>query len=249
MIGTVLLILVGACGGSGDLPRDFSEIAVGEAVMAPAPSGLTATLTVSTSIDAVCAVAFGQTKELGHLATDQDMGGVGHDDHQAILTGLTPDTEYFYRLQGVGSDGRLFQGEILTFRTPPAPAATGDNAALGADVVDVSSEFSASFAATNAVDGVAATEWSSAGDGDDAFITVDLGRVVDVVAVGFETRSMGDGTATTETFSVTVDGVTYGPFAVGRAAITFSGQIIRFDVERSTGGNTGASEIAVYVGQ
>lgn len=216
--------------------------------MTPAASGRTATLTVETSIDAVCAVAFGETEALGNLATDQDMGGVGHDDHSAVLTGLTPDTEYFYRLQGVGSDGRLYQSDLMTFRTPPGDAAPTEDANLarGAMIVDVSSEFSAAFAAVNAVDGDPATEWSSRGDGDDAYITIDLGRPVVVTAVAFETRSMADGSAIAETFTVTVDGVTYGPFDVGLAPVDFTAQTIRFDVATSTGGNTGAHEIAVF---
>ncbi|MEX0827042.1 MAG: hypothetical protein WD184_09880 [Acidimicrobiia bacterium] len=79
---------------------------------------------------------------------------------------------------------------------------------------------------------------------------IDLGRAVDVVAVGFHTRSMSDGTATTEAFTVTVDGDDiYGPFPVGRSDVAFTGQIIRFDVTTSTGGNTGAAEIEVFAGQ
>jgi len=124
-----------------------------------------------------------------------------------MLTGLTPDTEYFYRLQGVGPDGRLYQSELLTFTTLSAPESTapGKNVALGAQVIEVSSEFSAAFGAANAVDGDLATEWSSAGDGDSSFITIDLGSVQDLIGVEFLTRTMGDGSATTETFYVVVD--------------------------------------------
>ena len=68
-------LLLPACGGSTDHeePLDFSEIAVGEPVMSPAASGLTATFTPETSIDAVCAVAYGETQALGRLATDQEI--------------------------------------------------------------------------------------------------------------------------------------------------------------------------------
>lgn len=244
-----LSIVVTACGGTTDGVIAFDEIARGEAVMTSASSGLTASLTVETTIDAVCAVAFGETEDLGHLATDLDMGGVGHSDHAAVLSGLRPNTEYFYRLQGVAADGRLFQSELMTFRTPEATdaAANDGNVAVGAAVVDFSSQFSSAFAATLAIDGNLNTEWSSRGDGDDAFITIDLGRLAEITAVGFETRSMSDGTATTETFTVTIDGATFGPFPVGTAGVDTSGQVIRFDVHSSTGGNTGASEVQVYV--
>lgn len=128
---------------------------------------------------------------------------------------------------------------------PPAP-----NVAVGAAVSAVSSEFSDAFAASNAVDGSGATEWSSAGDGDDAFIEIDLGDVYAIEGVGFRTRSMTDGTAVTTSFTITVDGTTYGPFDAGPGLsiglVEFEGRIIRFDVATSTGGNTGAIEVEVY---
>lgn len=247
----LIAILAAACqadpGPNGEV-FDFAEIASEGPVIEPDSSGTSATLRVTTSIDAVCAVAFGESEDLGMLATDQEMGGAGHSDHEVVLGGLSPDTEYFYRLQGVGIDGRLYRSELLTFRTPPASEALpGKNVALGADVVEVSSEFSDVFAADNAIDGNQGSEWSSAEDGDDAYLVLDLGRQVEVVAVGFHTRSMTDGSAITETFTVTVDEAdSYGPFPVGRADVSFTGQILRFDVDTSTGGNTGATEIEVF---
>lgn len=218
------------------------------------PSGLSATLTVTTSIDMACAVVFGTTTALGDgIATDTDMAGGAHDDHHVLMTGLEPDTEYYFRVQGSGEDGRLYRSELLTFRTPAAdPAASpGENVAVGAAVVDMSSEFSAAFAAENAVDGDPATEWSSAGDGDDAWITIDLGEPVDVAGIGFRSREMSDGTSIINAFTVTVDdGDPLGPFPAGAglsiADVEFTGQILRFDAVDTTGGNTGAVEIEVY---
>ena len=97
------------------------------------------------------------------------------------------------------------------------------------------------------MDGDPSTEWSSAGDGDAAFITLDLGRPVDVGAVAFQTRQMSDGSALTQTFTVTADGSTFGPFPADAVApLTVSAQVLRFDVATSTGGNTGAAEIEVF---
>jgi hypothetical protein len=181
------------------------------------------------------------------------MGVGGHSDHEALMTGLDPNTTYQYRLQGVGADGVLYQSETFTFATPkadPALSALGDNVAVGAAVTEVSSEFSEDFAAENAFDGDPATEWSTRGDGDDASVTVDLGETFEVSAVRFRTRSMSDGSSITETFSVVVDGEVYGPYEVGPepSEVSFSGRVLTFSVETSTGGNTGAAEIEVYSG-
>nr|WP_243851523.1 discoidin domain-containing protein [Modestobacter marinus] len=141
----------------------------------------------------------------------------------------------------------------MTFRTAPAPdvEVPGENVALGAEVVDVSSEFSEGFPASAAVDGNLGTEWSSAGDGDDASITLDLGRPVPIVGVALRSRSMSDGSSIVETFTVTVDdGETYGPFEAGTSgavnATDVTGQVLRIDAVQTTGGNTGAAEIEVY---
>ena len=55
-----------------------------------------------------------------------------------------------------------------------------------------------------------------AGDGDDAWITIDLGEPVDVVGIGYRSREMTDGTSIVDSFTVTVDGEqTLGPFSAG----------------------------------
>lgn len=230
----------------------FSAIQAGEVAVTPDIGGTVATLRVSTTIDAVCAVAYGETADLGQLATDQDMSAGPHHQHAPLMKQLRPDTTYFYRLQGVGVDGRLYQSPLLRFRSAPATEQpSGRNLAAGARVVDVSSEFSSSFAAKNAVDGNDATEWSSRGDGDKAFITIDLGGPRKISGVAFRTRAMSDGTAIARTFTVTVDGKdTFGPFRTSPqsrvAEVSFTGQVLRFSVVESTGGNTGAIEIEAY---
>lgn len=98
-----------------------------------------------------------------------------------------------------------------------------------------------------------ATEWSTAGDGGDAFVEIDLGSVQDIGGVEFITRSMADGSAITTTYWVTIDGgAQLGPFDAGSPAdsrfqaLDASGQLIRFEAEDTTGGNTGAVEIRVF---
>jgi hypothetical protein len=250
----ILGLAVAACSASdADVILDFSEIAASDPVIEFDPSGTAATLRVTTILDAVCAVAYGTDGPFGSIATDQDMGaGAGHSEHRAVMTGLQPYTEYQYRLQGVAADGNIYRSEVLTFTTPSAATteALGPNVAVGAVVVDVSSEFSTDFAATNAVDGDLATEWSSKGDGNDAFITIDLGEGTDVTAVGFRTRSMSDGSAITQNFTVEVDGTIHGPFPAGPTPteVSIAGRMLTFQVESSSGGNTGAVEVEVFSG-
>jgi hypothetical protein len=240
--------------GTDQTVLSAEDVFVEAPVVVPDVSGTAATLRVSTELDMACAVVFGTDEQLGGgIATDADMGGGAHSDHEAVMTGLEPDTEYYYRVQGSGADGNLYRSELMTFRTPPAdvPGTPGENVAVGAEVAAVSSEFSDSFAAGNAVDGDPATEWSTAGDGDDASLTLDLGRRVDVVGLAVRSRSMSDGSSVVETFTVTVDdGETYGPFQAGTtftvAEVAFTGQVLRIDADRTSGGNTGAAEIEVY---
>jgi hypothetical protein len=182
LIATGLALAVSACGTTADeqvVP--FEQIAVTGPDIEADLSGTAAVLTVETSIDAVCAVTYGAGQPVGSIATDREMDPEGHAEHRVILSGLAPDTEYQYRLQGVGSDGSLYRSNVFTFRTPEASQADfGPNLAKGTTVEAVSSEFSSIFAATNATDGDLGTEWSSRGDGDDAYITVDLGQEVEV---------------------------------------------------------------------
>jgi hypothetical protein len=255
----VLLVLAG-CSGTGQAASEDQEVLAAEQVFAEEPvvvpdaSGTTAVLRVTTELDMACAVVFGRDASLGEgIATDADMGGGAHTDHQAVMTGLEPGTQYFYRVQGSGSDGNLYRSDLVSFRTPVADAALspGENVALDATVVEVSSEFSAEFRADAVIDGDLVTEWSSAGDGDDASITLDLGRAVSVVGIALRSRSMSDGSSVVESFTVTVDdGQTYGPFEAGTAGavvpVEFTGQVLRIDADRTSGGNTGAAEIEVY---
>jgi hypothetical protein len=64
---------------------------------------------------------------------------------------------------------------------------------------------------------------------------------------------MSNGSAITRTFAVVVNGdKRYGPFPAGNrlnpqtAAVNFTGRRLRFQVVKSTGGNTGAAEIQVF---
>ncbi len=61
---------------------------------------------------------------------------------------------------------------------------------------------------------------------------------------------MTDGSAITDTFTMTVDGTTLGPFPTGGEPVLLdppvTGRSVRFDAESTTGGNTGAVEIEIF---
>ncbi|MGE3414348.1 MAG: discoidin domain-containing protein [Dehalococcoidia bacterium] len=214
---------------------------------------------VSTSVDVVCSVVFGTTAEYGGQATDLDMAGGGHAVHAAPMRGLEPNTEYHYRLQGTGPDGTVYVSEPMTFHTPPATGVARDNLAAadaGASVTEASSIFgdSPSWAAEHAIDGDPTTEWSSAGDGDKAYLVVTLPEPTTVASFGIWTRTMGS-TAQILTFQVIADGDrVLGPFEVADASgihefalnTPIETQTLRFEVVTSTGGNTGLVEFAAY---
>ncbi len=227
----------------------FEAIQASEVVITPDPSGRAATLTVDTTINVACSVIFGPDESFGHIAVDNDMDGGAHTDHAPVMGDLEPATTYAYRLQGTAPDGTMYVSEVMTFETPVA-LDRPTNLALGATVTGVSSEWSDAFGAQNAFDGDPTSEWSSSGDGDDAWVEIDLGSPQAVGEVIYRTRSMSDGSAITDSYTVTADGVRFGPFPVDAPTTELlergvTAQVLRFDVDASTGGNTGAIEILV----
>jgi hypothetical protein len=265
---TVLLLALGlaaaACSTAGttESVRPFEDVQASEMVFENDPTfpgrGI---FRVETTEPMICAIAWGESETLGRFNNSLDMNGTGIIDHNVFLPDAEPGVEYFYRVQGSTADGVLYQSELMTFVLPETDSATGsgtapehgENLALEATVTDVSSEFSDSWAAPNAIDDDLNTEWSTAGDGDDAFLTIDLGEEREVAGVEFLTRTMTDGSATTTSFHVVVDGSDrLGPFDAGNPAnpafnvAEFTGRSLRFEVETTTGGNTGAIEIRVF---
>jgi hypothetical protein len=259
--GVLVVLGLSACGGSSTAPehvRDFSEVLQGKVELRVASDARSAEVRLATDPPTVCAVAFGEDADLGRIANDPGMGGSAIARHAVVLRGLAPNTTYRYRLTATDARGRVYQTRVLSFATGAAkitPNATR-NAARGAKVIAVSSEWGPGFEAKNALDGDLATEWSSNGDGNAAFLAIDLGAPRSIVGVAFRTREMADGSAITRSFTVTIDGNTKrGPFPTGDrsnariAAVSATGRRLRFDVVDSTGGNTGADEIEVYTAQ
>ncbi len=124
----------------------------------------------------------------------------------------------------------------------------------GARVIGVSSNHggesnSSQYGANNALDGDGTTEWSSNSDGNKAWIEIDLAKPFDITAIGLWTRTMGSSAQIVQ-FEVVADGRTrLGPFTLPDAAgthyfpVKVTARRLRFNVLKSSGGNTGAVEI------
>lgn len=148
----------------------------------------------------------------------------------------------------VRGEGETSEGETTTQGVNLA------SAAAGARVVEVSSAFgnSDTWSGERAIDGDPTTAWSSSGDGDGAFLTIELAAVTELSAVGFWTRTMTTSAQVTELQVVTDDGTVLGPFAIPAAdqlyvfPVSVRTQRLRFEVVASSGGNTGAVEVAAF---
>jgi len=264
LLGVVVTLILSACTApaspeSGPVAaRPITDILVSDPQFDAQSNS--ATLQVTTRLPVVCAVVYGTTHAYGQIATDTDMAGGGHSDHHPILTDLQPYTVYYARLQGVGPDGTLYRSEEYTFRTLPAETGGEVNLAspqAGARVVGVSSNYGggsddSSYGALKAIDGNPSTQWSSDGEGDEAWIEVELAAETHVTRIGFWTRTMGSSAQIQSFQIVTERGETIGPFDLADASrafyfdTDFIARRLRFEVATSSGGNTGAVEIEVY---
>ena len=264
MMTIAVALIVAACSpDEARVARPFEEVQATEFVFEADPTNpMRGIFRVDTTEPMICAIVWGETEALGNFNNSLAMNGTGIVEHDVFLPGAEQGVEYFYRVQGSTADGIFYQSELTTFTIPVIDNVDADegnvdpgiNVAEGAVIVEVSSEFSSAWSAANAVDGDLATEWSSAEDGDNSFITIDLGLVYDLIGVEFLTRSMADGSATTETFYVVGDdSERLGPFEASNPAvpgfgpIDISTQTLRFEVESTTGGNTGAIEVRAFV--
>jgi hypothetical protein len=241
--------------------RSIEEISAGGSPQVVDITAADAVLIFESSIPVACSVVYGKTTAYGQISVDQDMTAGAHTDHHPILLGLEPDTEYHYRVQGTAADGTLYVSEDMTFRTQPVEEKAEVNLAslaAGARVVAVSSNFGGaandgSWGANGAIDGQRGTAWSSSGDGNAAFIGIELAQAARLYAVEVWTRTMSNGTAQIRAFTLTTGaGEILGPFELPDAAQPYRFELdvvarsLRLDVVESSGGNTGLVEFAVY---
>jgi len=219
-----------------------------------------ARLTFVSSVPLACSVVYGKTSEFGAVAIDANMNGGAIIDHNPILTGLEADTLYYYRVQGTDAQGNLYWAAMDSFTTAIEGASDTNLLSIGngATVTDVSSNFSGAqndqaWGANSAIDGSTHSAWSSAGDGDDAFIEILLAQTEHIDTIKVWSRSMADGTAKILSFTISTDnGEVLGPFVLPdtqqahQFTINRSSASIRLDVVSSTGGNTGLIELSAF---
>ncbi len=272
---TALFILLAltlvACGSDGDgdaadltegvTIKSVDEIVDADLLVTNFASDGTATLPIQSSIPVACSIVYGTTPEFGSLTLDQDMAGGTHSDHNPLLSGLEPETEYFFRVQGVDDNGVVYLSELMTFTTPPLEEKLIQNLAspeMGAEITGYSSAFgdatlSDRWGAGSAFDDSPNSEWSSAGDGDEAWIEVKLAQPARIDSVAFQSRAMSDGSAITNAFTITTEtGEVLGPFELPGTDnsytfdVAIQAETLRFNLMETTGGNTGVVDIAVF---
>jgi hypothetical protein len=267
-----LSLALAGCGGQppgGTAILPLEEIPGGfEGPSVTDDTGTSVVVRFASGVPTACNVTYGTDASYGSLATMPMMGGAVRD-HEVTLAGLTPDTAYHYRVTVTDEGAQVYQSQDLTFTTraesesepEPGDQPEGENVAAltaGARVVGVSSNWGggdndSSWGANNAIDGQPGTAWSSDGDGDDAWIGIELAQDYDVTAIAFWTRRMSDDTAQIFRFTVTTEqGETFGPFDLPDAdriysfPVQLTARTLRFDAVETSGGNTGAVEIEVY---
>jgi hypothetical protein len=263
--GRALVVAAALCApacASGESPAggvEFSNLRIEDL------AGRRAVLRFDTSVDTSCEALFGTAEgALDRSATDPDMvPGTFVDSHRIPLEDLLPQTSYDVRALAQTPEQASYESDLFTFATleDGSGADLYENVALlsaGARVLGKSSNWSdgdddSSFGANLAIDGLMNTAWSSAGDGDDAWLELDLGQERHLIQIGFRSRDMTDGTSIVQEFELSFDGEPAGRFMTPDPDITYvfpispvDVQVVRVDAVVTTGGNTGIRELQLY---
>lgn len=261
--------LLGACGGAGDGGGEPGEPLRFENLRVEDVAGTRGVVHFDTTVPTSCDVIFGTAADaLEDTATDPDMEpGELALAHSVPLEDLAPETRYYLRARGTDASGRMETSELLEFATTSSDDATAgrQNVALigeGTTVIEVSSNWSggdndSGFGIHKALDGSMSSEWSSDGDGDDAYVELDLGAERELTYFAFRSRMMNDGTSIVTSVRIidlddagrepevfaTPDHTVRYVFALAQIRTT---RRVRIEAVTTTGGNTGAKEIQLF---
>jgi hypothetical protein len=228
--------------------------------------GTRAVVRVTTRVPVSCKTHYGAAAAaLDRVATDPDMiPGTMTTMHHVPLENLVPGTTYF--LQGVAqdADGTVHSTLIGSFTTGPGDATQAmtnmASQSQGSTIASVSSNWAggandSAFGVDHVIDGDMYTEWSTNGDGDGAWLVIDLGQARTLTHFAYRSRKMTDGTSIVTRFRLIFDDtVTIGPmdspdpdtryaFALSQPVMA---QRVRFEAVTTSGGNTGAKELQLF---
>ena len=249
--------VLAACGGER-ASVEFQNLRVEEV------AARRAVVRFDTSLPTSCEVRYGvEVDALNQSATDPNMApGQLSYTHDVPLEDLEPATTYYFAARAVDRAGKPYLSQTLDFASLADETTNlGQNLALlsgGAQVTQVSSNWAegdndSSFGANNAFDGQMASEWSSNGDGDGAWVELKLDSEHLLTTFAFRSRQMSDGSSIVKRVELWLDGASVGAFDTPdpseRYEFTFEptrASLARVSVLASTGGNTGAREIELY---
>lgn len=222
-----------------------------------------AVIRFSTSRQTTCEAEYGlHPDSLDQSATDPSMGPELYSfDHEVPLEDLLPATLYYYRARATDETGQTWHSDTQQFVTESAPVAAQltNFASLdqGSLIAAVSSNFGNAangdtWGANLAIDGRMTTEWATNGDGDDAWIDIDLGQPRRITRFEFRSRVMPDGTSIIASLLLRLDGGdAIGPFSTPDPDVLYGFDLdtavtarrVVIEAETTSGGNTGAREI------
>jgi len=197
-----------------DPQQDLIAQREGEALsLQPAPAGRalqsgpdvaeveaqSALVTFNTRVPTLASTAFGPGEALGRSARMSNTEPF--TDHRVQLLALDPETPYRAEVALIDAAANVYRAKPVSFKTAAASVsadgAFGPNVAAEGTVRAVSSNWGgggndSSFGANHAIDGDPKTEWSSDGEGDDAWIEIELAEPAEIVGIGVWSRTMGD---------------------------------------------------------
>ncbi len=256
-------LIVGTEGGARDLDPPSAERVLRDDVEISNVGASNATVSFATTRPTLASIAFGPSRDYGRSVRGPETSPF--TGHRVDLLALESNTDYHAQAVLIDERANVFRTSDMTFATSEASGtadeAVGENVALlskGASIHDVSSNWQesgldGSFGANNAIDGDPSTEWSSDGDGDDAWVEIQLDDKHEVVGVGFWTRTMTSSAQIFQFRVLTDAGTELGTFELPDAKDLYQFEIpstttdmLRFEVADSSGGNTGARSIEIY---
>ena len=223
-----------------------------------------AILRFETSIPTSCEAEFGLNKDsLNETATDPTMMEDELSiDHDVLIGNLRENSEYFIRARATTSKNITYYSELLSFNTLSISIDEEDDKLLSRsefDIVSVSSNWAggdnnSSFGIEKAFDQNLVSEWSSDGNGDNAFVSIKLHSRRKIRGFSIRSRKMADGSSIITSIVMNIDNENIGTFETPDPDQTYrfifteiEGENITWKVSSSTGGNTGAKEIQLIL--